>query len=586
VSVLSILDVVSSLDAERIKKIARLLKVGRNFTRKADLAGVISHVIKTDIHAVLKHCSVEEKQVLALAAHNNGRVNADMFFNRYGYRIPERLNRYHDKTVSPYQALVFRNSYQSISLQTSNELIDILKGVFPPPAAEVVRTTDKIPEKYKDREIQVHYGEATIFTELKNVLRLVDLGKISVSEKSRKPSAASVKTISKALSVPDFQLEDPTVISDPHYQAAGPVRAYAWGILVQHCGWSRYSKGKLKLSPSGRKVMSGDFDEFVSGVWSYLDNVKYDELSRVPTIRGQTGKGKRGLTDPDFRRSSLLAAIYEWPAEKWISFKEVCRFQLASDNSFTVSENMWNLYIGEKHYGSLGYAGNEGKLEKVYTRVFLFEYLATLGLLDVAYVYPHRLLPEFDDCADRSFCSRYDGLLYVRLNSLGACCLGVSDSYTPPAAQERRYFKVQSNMELVAGDSTLSAAEQYSLEMFAEKTSDMVWKVSKEKILLSIEQGHSIHELIEFIESHSENSLPNTLAVFLDDIVNRIESIVSVSDAFLVRCKDSVTAAAIASDSSLKKICLPAGDSCVVVAGKNEKAFRTKLRRKGYILPK
>ncbi|MCK5130798.1 MAG: helicase-associated domain-containing protein [Candidatus Sabulitectum sp.] len=588
-SYLPILDIVSKLDAEKIKKIARNLQVGRSFTRKADLIGAITHLIKTDIQAVLKHCSVEEKQVLALAAHKKGRVSAEMFSSRYGYGFPERLSHYSRKNVSPYQALVFNEGYQTTDLLISDELVEILKDVFPPPAAEVVKTTDEIPQKHKDRDIQIHYGESTVFSELKSVLRLVDLGKISVSEKTRKPSGTAVKAITNVLSVPDFQLEDPTIISDPYYESPGSVRAYAWGILVQSCGWSRYSKGKLKLSASGKKAMNGDFEEFVSGVWSYLDSSKFDELNRVKTIRGQTGKGKRGLTDLDFRKPNLLAAIHAWPVEEWISFKEVCRFQLASDNSFTVSENLWHLYFSEKQYGSLGYDGSEGELEKVYTRVFLFEYLATLGLIDVAYVYPHYLWPEFNGwwgSDNHPFCSRYDGLLYVKLNPLGAYCLDVSDSYTPPEIEERKFFRIQSNMELVVNDSSLTATELHSLEMFAEQTSDMVWKVSKENILLSIEQGSSIDELLEFIENHSENQLPNTLQVFLDDMGRKIKSILSVSDAVLVKCNDSVTAAAIASDSSLKKICQLAGDNSVVVGKKNEKAFRARLRKKGYILPK
>ena len=588
-SYLPILDIVLKLDAEKTKKIARKLQVGRSFTRKADLAAAITLLIKTDIQTALKHCSIEEKQVLALASHRNGRVSAEMFSSRYGYDFPERITYYGANNISPYHAMVFNEGYQTTDLQISDELVEILKGVFPPPAAEVVRTTDEIPETHKDRVIQIHHGESTVFSELKNVLRLVDMGKISISEKTRKPSATAVKAITKVLTVPDFQLEDTTVISDPYYETAGPVRAFAWGILVQSCGWSRYSKGKLKLSTSGKKALNGDFEEFVSGVWSYLDSSKFDELNRVKTIRGQTGKGKRGLTDLDFRKPELLAAIHAWPVKEWLSFKEVCRFQLASDNSFTVSKNPWHLYFGEKQYGSLGYDGGEGELEKIYTRVFLFEYLATLGLIDVAYVYPHFLWPEFNGwwgSDNHSFCSRYDGLLYVRLNPLGAYCLDVSDSYTPPEIEERKLFKIQSNMELVITASSPAAIELHSLEMFAKQTSDMVWKVSKEKILLSIEQGNSIDELLEFIENHSENQLPNTLQVFLDDMDRKIKSILSVSDAVLVKCNDSVTAAAIASDSSLKKICLSAGDNSVVVGKKNEKAFRKRLRKKGYILPK
>ncbi len=586
---LTILDVVLKLEAAKVKKIARILQVGKSFTRKTDLAAAITRLIKTDIQAVLKHCSIEEKQVLSVATYRNGCVSAEIFHSRYGYDFPERLSLYKSKNISPYQALVFADIYQTTDLEISNELVKILEKIFPKPAADVVKTVEILPEKYEEKDMHIHLGESTVFTELKSILRLVDLGKISVSTTTRKPSSATVKAVEKVLAVPDFQLEDLTYASNYYYEPAGPVRAFAWVILMQTCGWTRYSKGKLKLSTSGKKAMSGDFKEFISGVWSYLESTKFDELNRVKTIRGQTGRGKRGLTDLDSRKSNLLAAIRKWPVEEWISFTEVCRFQIASDNSFLVSENKWHLYFSEKQYGSLGYDGSDGELEKVYTRVFLFEYFATLGLIDIAYVSPHELWPEFNGwwgSDPHLFCSRYDGLQYVRLNPLGAYCLDISDSYNPPEIKERKFFKIQSNMEIVVCDSALTATEQYSLEMFAEQTSDMVWQVSKEKILLNIEQGNSIVKLIKFIETHCENELPETVQVFLNDIGRKIKSILSISDAFLVKCNDSVTATAITSDSSLKRICQLAGENSVVVGKKNEKAFRTRLRKKGYILPK
>jgi len=64
-------------------------------------------------------------------------------------------------------------------------------------------------------------------------------------------------------------------------------------------------------------------------------------------------------------------------------------------------------------------------------RAFLFESLATLGLIDFAYTYPHSLWPELGDSwgiDELSFCGRYDGLLYVRLNALGAYCLGMANA--------------------------------------------------------------------------------------------------------------------------------------------------------------
>ena len=51
---------------------------------------------------------------------------------------------------------------------------------------------------------------------------------------------------------------------------------------------------------------------------------------------------------------------------------------------------LWKLYLGDPEYGSLGYDGFHDWpiLEGRYTLAVLFEYAATLGLLDVDYVSP------------------------------------------------------------------------------------------------------------------------------------------------------------------------------------------------------
>ena len=59
----------------------------------------------------------------------------------------------------------------------------------------------------------------------------------------------------------------------------------------------------------------------------------------------------------------------------------------------------WKLYIEDAHYGSLGYDGY-GKwemLEGRFTLAVLFEYAATLGMLDVDYIHPTGARDDFHD---------------------------------------------------------------------------------------------------------------------------------------------------------------------------------------------
>jgi hypothetical protein len=59
--------------------------------------------------------------------------------------------------------------------------------------------------------------------------------------------------------------------------------------------------------------------------------------------------------------------------------------------------SIWHLYIAEPRYGSLGYLGFHDwpLLEGRYTLCVLFDYAATLGLIDVTYTDPAGALDDF-----------------------------------------------------------------------------------------------------------------------------------------------------------------------------------------------
>src|SRR5665811_1996055 len=107
----------------------------------------------------------------------------------------------------------------------------------------------------------------------------------------------------------------------------------------------------------------------------------------------------------------------------------------------TVARNersIWKLYITDPQYGSLGYAGfhNWTLLEGRYTLAVLFEYAATLGLIDIAYTDPAGAREDFREnwgTDDLDSLSRYDGLHDIRVNALGAYVLGLAE-HMPPAA--------------------------------------------------------------------------------------------------------------------------------------------------------
>lgn len=194
--------------------------------------------------------------------------------------------------------------------------------------------------------------ELTAQRELLSVLRLIDSGKVSVSDKARRPSAAAIKGITHVLEGGDYYPVLP-VKRRWHDESAGPIRAFAWPLIVQAGGLAQLSGSKLQLTKVGRNVLSQPTHETLRRLWSkWVDTTIVDELSRVECIKGQTGKGKRGLTAVSSRRNAIADTLAECPPGSWIFADDFRRFVRASGNDFTVSRNAWDLYICEKQYGS------------------------------------------------------------------------------------------------------------------------------------------------------------------------------------------------------------------------------------------
>ena len=237
---------------------------------------------------------------------------------------------------------------------------------------------------------------------------------------------------------------------------------------------------------------------------------------------------------------------------------------------------------------SLNYQGGEwGILQERYTLCFLFEYAATLGIVDVAYVRPAGSWDNYGDLwgtDELEFLSRYDGLLYFRLTPLGAYCLGLTDTYIPTTVEVRHVLKVLPNLEIVAVGEPLTPGDRLMLEQYAKPVSDTVWRLELGKLLSVLAKGHQVSEFQEFLQARSSETLPATIQQFLLDAKDRGESLQNKGTVRLIECRDSALAALIANDSRTKKYCLLAGERSLVVPFESETKFRNALQKLGYSL--
>ncbi|HYN71144.1 MAG TPA: hypothetical protein VES60_01490, partial [Nakamurella sp.] len=104
---------------------------------------------------------------------------------------------------------------------------------------------------------------------LRSVLEMAAAGRIRCSDKTKRPTAASVAALARGLSGGDFYSDI-------------PIASYGWPLLVQAGGLAQLNGTKLELTPRGRGVVTTPTAPTLRGLWRrWLTNGVIDEFSRV-----------------------------------------------------------------------------------------------------------------------------------------------------------------------------------------------------------------------------------------------------------------------------------------------------------------
>ena len=389
---------------------------------------------------------------------------------------------------------------------------------------------------------------------------------------------------------------------------------------------------KLALTKAGRAALAASPADTLNNLWNrWITNPVFDEFSRIDEIKGQTrGRGKRALTVAAERRDVIAQALVRCPVGRWVLFDDFSRFMRASSLTFEVTSDPWTLHLGEPRYGSLGFGGNRDWdfVQGRYVLCVLFEYAATLGLIDLAYTRPEDARLDFTEMSSSdslAYLSRYDGLRYFRLNPLGAYCLDLTASYVPSRPEVRAAVSVYPDRRIQPADGTLGHDEILLLETYANREAADVWRLDGTKMLLAIDSGRDLDELREFIACRDEQELPEPVEGFLRRTERAARALAPRGPAVLFECGDDetlarlmeaphsrpgaslplcagsasgpatptsygTTAAARAArsgvcsmrDRTVGRLCLPAGERHLVVPEKSVAAFRKAVHGMGF----
>ncbi|HLK75995.1 MAG TPA: hypothetical protein VKU77_20400 [Streptosporangiaceae bacterium] len=279
------------------------------------------------------------------------------------------------------------------------------------------------PVAVEARPVLVRWTAPDALSNLVSVLDLAADGQVRYAASTRRPTAASVKLVEDVLVAGDF------------YDSGEPIAAFAWPLLIQVGGLARLSGTRLELTPRGQAALTRPSYEALGALWArWLASVSTDELARIEAIKGQRKPGT--LTSAVTRRAAVAAALAALPPGAWTGAGKVLASLRAQQPPLVAARSLralWRLYVADSYFGSLGHAGSRtwDLVEGRYALCVLFEYAATLGLIDVAYADPRGARDDYRALwgADQLSClSRYDGLCAVRVNDLGAAVLHDPDA--------------------------------------------------------------------------------------------------------------------------------------------------------------
>lgn len=593
-------------------------------TKKPELISALKEQLMQpeNLKQIWEQLSPQQQQtVSAIVYETDGLYQPETLYTRLGFVAKLRpdpslslIERFQNKSTAPsaFEMLFYPTTTSETAIPS--EMLQVLRPMVPALEKPKLRSFDELPsvqdiynirmfDEYANSEqlfsIKQADTERAVFHDLAVTLQLIGQGKISVSDRTRQPTLPTVKLLAKQLLLSDY--------TDSNYtRAEHSIRPFALIMLVQIAKWatlSPSSTSKLELTKRGRALLSTQLEaEHIRELWqAWVKDNSLEPLTRINSIHGLQTRGTR-LTKPSQRRQVLEEILQQLPPERWVETHGFLRWvrQSGYDLNAEPENNASPIYIGDDiNLGWVGYSHINywEALIGSYILVELFEYVATLGLIEVAYTAPEEVLRPFGDSSlfevflnnDEPF-SRYEGLFAFRITKLGRYVLGLAPTYMPPAyptETSEPMLTVLPNLELViTNQAACTLLDTAMLERMAVAQSENVYQLQRDLVMESVTNGISLEQLMQFLLAKSaQTSFPPLIQGFFDDVERRLNAL-REGGRMIVFEGDRYLLAELANLSALRNIVQLAtvGErSVLLVPEEHETAVRRHIKKRGYI---
>lgn len=590
-------DFLESYTVEMLKPLAAFCGGGA-ITRKAELIECILRTMTSpeELRRQWEQLDDLSRKAVSLAVHNGGQFDEAVFRARYS-RLPSRPSSRWSWERKPIRLDLFLHNGW-----IPDDLLPLLETWVPRPEPFRIKGQPEAPAKIKEGELEYELSRAetehTGLQDLAAFLRLVERGEATVTASNWMPTATTIKKLLPLLHEGDFWAHEGTP------KAAETIRPVGLTLFALQSGLARRMDpfaGKLELTDAGRAWLNTQSPELLLQAlerWAQSD--LFDELSRIKAIRGRNARGTR-LTPPSSRRERIVEALSWCPEDVWIDVEDFFRAIIAWQLDFDVEASEHSgLYVGyagyAQYYGEWGGANAYWRIiHGLYILAVLWETLATIGALDIAYLPPEETdYPAEVYYYDELYFSLYDGLKYFRINPLGAYLFGQRADYTPFARARSSFLQAVAAPAASLNGLILhiTVAEQATpadhlvLSAVAVRLEDGSYRLDLDTLLTALEQGHDLGTVLAYIQEWHNGPVPDELTSLFREAIARGQAFSAPKATLTIRAREPELARMVVEDAKLKRFCQLAGDRTIVISANRERALRNRLRELGYILPK
>jgi hypothetical protein len=566
-----------------------------SYSRKDDLVRCIHKTIMTP--ASLAHLwgrlDDVSKKVVASAYHNGGEFNATAFLAQYG-SLPQRPQSKWSWEVKPILLDLFLYSpmpYYTQSIYNPilpSDLMPLLENLVPPPDKFRLGGRPDAPKTVIGRyrkavELIRAETEQAGLHDLTAYLRLVNEGKISSDYSSGRVTIGGIKHIMASLLEEDFLPLPP----DGKYRANQTIRPFGLDVFARESGLAKVGAGnKVQLTPAGQKFyQTQDVEILLEAFETWTREGRFDELSRIPAIKGQKTRST-SLTSPAIRREAIIEALSWCPVGVWIELEEFFRAVKIWHFDFEVEKTAYSsLYVSDREYGALYGEIYWPVVKGSYIKVVLWEYLGSVGALDLLYTYPEEAKSRVSSSFSDEIFSLYDGLSYFRVNPLGAYLLGQADEYIPSKPLHHPLFTISSDLAVtLVNPAELTPNQRSMLEQLAVSMGNGHYRLDTQRLLASLEEGQALDYLADFLQKRHAGPLPPKVLAWLELIQENIQAFKRGEPALFIKAKSADLAQLALTDPVLQKYCSLIDKRTLVIPAGKEKAVRVRLKELEYLL--